>query len=262
MSKQSPLVSVIMNCHNGSKYLEQALDSLDLQTYKKWELIFFDNCSNDKSKEIIKNKKNKKIKYFFSKKKLKLYNARNLAIKNAKGKYITFLDTDDRWHKDKLMKQVNFFRKNKEYKIVYSNLYIIYGNKKNKKVWLKKKLPNGKILQNLLNEYVIGILTVMIKKEIFHTRKFNSTFDIIGDFDLFIQLSKKYMIGSIQAPLGYYRIHSGNYSKKYGLYLKEYNNWLSQNEQKLIKKGYNLSKIKFFIFKLKVKKLLSWIGFY
>jgi glycosyltransferase involved in cell wall biosynthesis len=138
MSKQSPLVSVIMNCHNGSKYLAQALDSLDLQTYKKWELIFFDNCSNDKSKEIIKNKKNKKIKYFFSKKKLKLYNARNLAIKNAKGKYITFLDTDDRWHKDKLIKQVNFFRKNKEYKIVYSNLYIIYGNKKNKKVWLKK----------------------------------------------------------------------------------------------------------------------------
>lgn len=261
MNKQFPLVSVIMNCHNGAKYLTQALNSLELQTYKKWELIFFDNCSNDESKEIIKEKKNKQIKYFFSKKKLKLYNARNLAIKQAKGKYITFLDTDDEWHKDKLIKQINFFKKNKKYKIVYSNYYIIYNNKKNNKLCFKKKLPYGKIAQSLINDYIIGILTVMIKRDLFYKQKFNNKFDIIGDFDLFIKLSTKYIIGSIQTPLGYYRIHSDNYSHRYGLYLKEYSNWLIENEKKLLKKGYKLFKLKFFIFKLKIKKLLSWIKF-
>ena len=66
--RKKPLVSVIMNCHNGEKFLSHALDSLNSQTYNNWELIFFDNCSTDKSKVIVKRNKNKKIRYFFLKK--------------------------------------------------------------------------------------------------------------------------------------------------------------------------------------------------
>ena len=55
MSKtdRNPLVSIIMNCHNGEKYLKESLDSVISQTYKNWELIFWDNKSSDKSAEII-----------------------------------------------------------------------------------------------------------------------------------------------------------------------------------------------------------------
>lgn len=60
MSLKLPLVSVIMNCHNGEKYLNYALNSLNSQTYNNWELIFFDNASTDKSKVLIKKKKIKK----------------------------------------------------------------------------------------------------------------------------------------------------------------------------------------------------------
>ena len=142
--RKKPLVSVIMNCHNGEKFLSHSLDSLNSQTYNNWELIFFDNCSTDKSKVIVKRNKNKKIRYFFSKKKLKLYDARNSAIMKAKGQYITFLDTDDAWHKEKLKNQINFLRINKKIKFLYSNFFIINNNIKNIKIGYKKIFPQEK----------------------------------------------------------------------------------------------------------------------
>ena len=113
MSETKPLVSVIMNCHNGSKFLEQSIDSIISQTYKNWELIFWDNVSQDDSKKIINKFSDNRIKYFKSKKFNRLYKSRNLAIQNAKGEFISFLDTDDLWQKDKLEKQMNFFQKMK-----------------------------------------------------------------------------------------------------------------------------------------------------
>ncbi len=67
--KKQPLVSIIMNCLNGEKYLSNAIDSVIKQTYKNWELIFWDNQSTDNSASILKRYKDKRIKYFYSKKK-------------------------------------------------------------------------------------------------------------------------------------------------------------------------------------------------
>ena len=61
-----PLVSIIINCHNGEKYLKECLDSVILQTYKNWEIIFWDNLSFDNSKNLIKEYSNNQIKYFKS----------------------------------------------------------------------------------------------------------------------------------------------------------------------------------------------------
>ena len=60
------LVSIIMNCHNGEKYLKDAINSIIIQSYKNWELIFFDNASTDNSSNIGKNFKDKRIKYHYS----------------------------------------------------------------------------------------------------------------------------------------------------------------------------------------------------
>ena len=76
----------------GERYLKQSIVSIKNQSYKNWELIFFDNDSSDKSKKIFQKFKDKRLKYFFSNKVLKLYEARNLAISKAKGYYINNLD--------------------------------------------------------------------------------------------------------------------------------------------------------------------------
>ena len=98
MTKQ-PLVSIIINCFNGQSYLKKSVSSILNQTYKNWEIIFWDNKSTDNSKKILKNFKDRRIKYFYSKKFNTLYKSRNLAIKKTKGNFVCFLDTDDFWKK-------------------------------------------------------------------------------------------------------------------------------------------------------------------
>ena len=254
------LVSIIMNCHNGEKYLEQSLNSILSQTYSNWELIFWDNLSTDKSREIIKSLKDNRIKYFSSKKFLKLYDARNHAIKKANGKYISFLDTDDFWHHDKLEKQINFKKKNEKYKVIYSNYYILNERKHSKKT-RGNFLPSGFITKSLLENYVLGILSIFIEKEIFDNYSFNKEFDIIGDFDFFINLSKKYEFGCIKEPLAVYRWHEENYSKKkISNYAYEISRWLKLNDDKLKSEGFSTFKLKLFFYKLRLKSLLNFLG--
>ena len=68
-----PLVSVIINCFNGDKYLHKALSSVVSQTYKKWEIIFWDNQSIDKSSEIFKSYKDVRFKYYYAPKHSKFF---------------------------------------------------------------------------------------------------------------------------------------------------------------------------------------------
>ena len=86
----SPLISVVINCYNGEKYLLKSIKSILGQTYKNWEIIFWDNCSTDNSKKILKNFKDKRIKYFKSKIFTSLYAARNMAIKKPKENMLLF----------------------------------------------------------------------------------------------------------------------------------------------------------------------------
>lgn len=255
-NKKVPLVSIILNCYNSAKFLKKSVNSVISQNYKNWELIIFDNCSSDNTKsEILKFKKNKKIKYFKSKKFYNLYNARNLAIRKAKGSLITFLDADDWWSKNKLKKQVEFLEKNKNYNIIYSNLFL-FNEKKNKiSLFSKTNLYNGKITQLLLDNFKMPILTTMIKKKIFSKFSFDKNYNIIGDFDLFIRISLREKIYSIQEPLAFYRIHDSNMtSKKIELNISELERWLKKNYKKKSFRNYNFSNVKKMIQSLKIKQ--------
>ena len=257
-NNKTSLVSIIMNCYNGEKYLKESLQSIILQTYSNWELIFYDNFSTDKSKKILKNYTDKRIKYFKSKKYLTLYKARNIAIKKAKGKYIAFLDTDDWWYKTKLEEQIEFLNKNKKYQIICTNFYLYFQNiNKFKKRY--SSLPSGLITQKLLNNYSVGISTVLLEKKFFKKFVFNEKYNVIGDFDFFINLSRHYNIGIIDKPLTFYRIHKSNLSiKKIDLHYNELKNWLNFNEKKFLKEKFKLRNIKVLLVKLKIKVFLNY----
>ena len=260
-TKKNPLVSIIMNCHNGEKFLQEGVKSIINQTYKNWELIFLDNISNDNSKKIIKSFDDIRVKYFRTKKFLTLYYARNLAIKKAKGKYICFLDVDDFWTKDKLKKQIFFFLKNINYKILYSNYFVLDEKRKTKTKKIKKKnLSNTNITQKFLSNYDVGILTLMIEKSVFKKYKFNNKYNIIGDFDFMIRASLKLKIGYIQKPLGYYRVHDLNFSKNALLQKNELHDWIKLNKTKLIKLSFSINSLKKEIFKLSIKNYLKYLG--
>ena len=117
-SKKQPLVSVIMNCLNCSKYLSTAIDSVYGQTYNNWEIILLDNNSDDNSLAIVK-KYDDKIKYFRTSKIEKLGKARNIALEKSKGEYLAFLDCDDLWLPEKIEKQISLFENNKKLGLVF-----------------------------------------------------------------------------------------------------------------------------------------------
>jgi len=254
----SPLISVVINCYNGEKYLLKSIKSILGQTYKNWEIIFWDNCSTDNSKKILKNFKDKRIKYFKSKIFTSLYAARNMAIKKTKGEYVAFLDTDDWWHKKKLQKQIELIKSNNDLKVVYSNIYIFNQNKGEKKLFHKGDLPKGFITQKLLNNYKVGLLTILVKKEIFKKKFFNKKYNIIGDFDFILKLSTQTKFFCVQEPLAYYRVHDKNLFKKgINLYINEIKDWLQNNHNFFKKKGYSLLMIKVLYYKLLLKKVFQ-----
>ncbi len=212
--KREPLVSIIMNCHNGEKYLLYSLKSVLNQQYKNWELIFWDNKSTDGSAKIVKNLRDKRIRYFYSSKKDVLYKARNLAIKKSKGEFIAFLDVDDMWTKDKLKLQISKLLKHKKAGLIFGNFYKFYNSDK-KKIAYKNNLPEGKITNFLVKNYQVAFLTVVIRKKFLKNFKvFDYNYDLLADYDfvLFFSINNKFV--SINKPLAYYRIHDEQLQKK------------------------------------------------
>ena len=97
----------------------------------------------------------------------------------------------------------------------------------------------------------------MASKDIFKKKKFNKNYNIIGDFDFFINLILKEYFLCIHKPLAYYRVHDANYSKKTEEYKNEIKKWIKTNSLKFKKLNYSLTKIKYDYFKLKIKNYLK-----
>ncbi len=119
-----PLISIIMPCFNGEKYIESAINSILAQSYVPIELIIIDDGSTDNSKEVIQSFGDK-VQYYYqpnggpSK-------ARNLGVKIAKGDYIGFLDADDLMNENMLAKCISIFGEYPETEIVWTKYQIVY----------------------------------------------------------------------------------------------------------------------------------------
>ena len=216
MNKQNnnqSLVSIIMNCYNGETFLHESIKSVLSQTYKNWELIFWDNRSEDKSAEIFKSYNDKRFKYYYAPQHTLLSEARNEAVKRSSGEFIAFLDTDDFWEKDKLELQLPLFKDSKV-GVVYGNLFIVNEKLNVKKIFLKKKKPRGFILDDLLKNYCTLLVTLVVRKSFLDNCQpaFNNSFHIAGDFDLMIRMSVKYKFDCVEKPIASYRVHEKNES--------------------------------------------------
>ena len=88
-------ISVLMNCFNGEKYLEEAILSVYNQSYNNWEIIFIDNCSTDGSATIAKSF-SEKLKYFKTSKNIQIRCCKKFGVEKC-GNYIAVLDSDDVW---------------------------------------------------------------------------------------------------------------------------------------------------------------------
>ena len=110
---EGALVSIVVPVFNSEKFIIETIQSVKKQTYQNWELLLVNDCSTDKSEQIIrKYEEDKRIRLINLKANSGAAIARNTGINNAKGKYIAFLDADDLWNKEKLEKQIKFMEEN------------------------------------------------------------------------------------------------------------------------------------------------------
>ena len=115
------LVSVIMPSYNTASFIAESIQSVLAQSYKDWELIIVDDCSPDNTDEVVRPYlSDERIKYIKNEKNSGAAVSRNRALREAKGKWIAFLDSDDLWMPDKLKKQICFMEKN-DYHFSYTN---------------------------------------------------------------------------------------------------------------------------------------------
>jgi len=249
------MISIIVNWHNGEKYLKKCISSILSQSYKKFEIIFFDNSSTDKSREIIHKYKDYRIKYFFSKKKIPLYKARNEAIKKTNYNLIAFLDVDDWWDKNYLLEKKKYFT-NHKIDYFYSNVYFFYEKKNKFLIYNKFKLPQGKIFKFLAKNYFIIISGLIIRKKILKKENyFNKNYNIIGDYDLLMKISRYANAKSFNDALVYYRVHDKNFAKiNNKIFYNEYKDWfLKQSSSK--NADFERNK-KYFLLKLKKLEII------
>ena len=158
---KSDLVSIITPMYNSEKYIEDAINSVLLQTYINWELIIINDFSNDDSVKIVENysKSNNKIKLIHNKRNLGPALTRNKGIEIAKGRFIAFLDSDDLWKKRKLEKQIKFMKSNN-----YAFTYTRY-NKININREIIGIVSSGKLevsYKDMLKTNHIGCLTAIL----------------------------------------------------------------------------------------------------
>lgn len=203
MNKESKL-SIIMPNFNSFPFLKKTIHSIINQSYKNWELIIVDDCSDEKTKNFLKSfKKNKKIKVFFSKINRGAAYCRNFAIKKSNSKYLAFIDSDDIWSKNKLKLQLDFMEKN-NFDFTYT-YYETFGLK------LKKIRPPIKLnFNDFTKNTSIATSTMILKKKIIKGIKFSNT-SICEDYFFKCKILKKIRYAHcLEKTLTKYRIRKNS----------------------------------------------------
>lgn len=211
----TPLISIVLSNHNGSPLLKQTIDSVVNQTYKNWELIIYDDCSSDNSKDIIESYQDERIKAHFADNHEHMVYGFNYGITHSTGEFIARIDSDDIWVSSKLEKQLDIFQEHPELGAVFSLVTMIDEHNKvltekdtervrwfevankSQAEWLRYFFFNGSCLchttafipRKVLNE--VGLYDLSLIQ--------------IHDYELWVRITKKYPIHVIQERLTKYR---------------------------------------------------------
>lgn len=215
MLMENPLVSIIINCFNGEEFLQEALDSVGNQVYKNWEIVFWDNCSIDKSADIAKSFSDK-LRYFKSKVYMPLGEARKKALEQCNGKYVSFLDCDDIWcSNQKLSEQVKMLEENPDYALCYGSIEEVLIDKSHFR-FVINKLDSGYIFQDLLLQFEIPIITTTLRRSFLleNNLSFDTNIKASEEYCLFMQIASIYPVGVSKNVMTKYRVHTSSLTSK------------------------------------------------
>ncbi len=196
----TPLFTVIIPTFNRKDFLKIAVNSVFDQTFDDFEIIIIDDGSTDDTKQMLYEYSDKRIKYFYQENKGVSF-ARNKGLEQSNGKYIAFLDSDDRWVANKLEKTFEYINNFPEIKIFhteevwYRRGKLLNQNKKHKK-------PDGYVYFNALPICCIGMSTAVVEKELFDdVGIFDQSLPACEDYDFWLRATSRYEVKLIPQSL-------------------------------------------------------------
>lgn len=230
MSNNLPLVSIITPVYNSQEFIDETLDSVLAQTYTNWEMLLIDDCSSDRSVQIVQHRREQDPRF----KLIQLAEnsgsgvARNEGIKQASGKYIAFLDSDDIWVPEKLSLHVRFME---EHDSVFSHTSYGYLNEAGETInntYHVSRNPVG--YRDLLKRTEISCLTAMYNQEALG-KKYMPDVRRKQDYGLWLSILRG---GEVSLPLdkelAFYRQRKGSATSKKHLLILQHIAFLRKYE--------------------------------
>ena len=208
-NKDYGLVSIVMPNFNGSKYLQETIDSVIAQTYKNWELLLVDDCSTDNSIEIARSYGDDRIRILQNEKNGGAAVSRNHALREARGRWIAFLDSDDVWRSEKLERQIKFMVENN-----YGFSYTKYSHMSEDSSPLGVTVTGPKRIgkfKMFCYDY-IGCLTVIYDAERVGLIQVDPTLKSRNDYAMWLKVCKKCVCYKLDEDLAIYRIRKNSLS--------------------------------------------------
>lgn len=227
----TPMVSVIIPTYNRSDMVREAIESVMAQTYRDLEIIVVDDGSTDDTRVVVASIPEERLRYHYLVH-AERSAARNFGIRNARGKYVAFLDSDDLFSPNKLEKQIKILEGQTGIGLVYSSAWIVTEGRyrvpvdrwwsNNEKApdsslqydYIHEAKISGKMHENILmynNECIILLPTVMVRKDLFDVAGyFDERMSRIEDVDLWRRIAKHTNFQALHEPLVAVRKHDGN----------------------------------------------------
>jgi glycosyltransferase involved in cell wall biosynthesis len=204
-------VSVVIPAYNKAKLTVKTVESVLAQTYNNIEIIVVDDGSTDNTRERLQPF-GSRILYSY-KENGGACSARNVGIKLATGEYIAFIDCDDIYYPEKILKSVQLLEKNSDYGFVSTNVYFINEDDDKISEYARSNHnTTGWIASKLMESNIIANSTVVARKSCFEeVGYFDEKIFIPADWDMWLRLAERYQAGYLEEKLSGYRI-TGSYT--------------------------------------------------
>ncbi len=210
----SPEITVLMPVYNGERFLVDAIESVLRQSFRDFELLVLDNGSTDGSASIAAACDDPRIRIFRNETNLGLVKSRNLGIREARGRYVAFLDCDDIALPHRLRIQHEFLEDNPEFALVGSRILLIDERGEFSGRFSRFEAAPDAIPPILLFDNYFAQSAVMARREALADEPYREEFPCAEDYDLFTRIASRYRTWNIPEVLTLYREHGGGLSKK------------------------------------------------
>jgi len=229
LSKDAPLVSIIIPCYNHSHYLPGAIESVLKQTYSPIEIIVIDDGSTDNTREVAKGYP--QVTYIFQTNQ-GLPASRNAGINKSKGSYVVLLDADDWLYPDAVKINLDYLQQQENAAYV-SGAYDMLYEHKNIIAEVKREITANHYIYMLHNNFIGVPAAVMYRRWVFNEFLFDTSLKACEDYDLYLKVCRKYPVIHHIKKIAGYRKHSSNMSLNFHLMLSSALNVLQRQKNVL-----------------------------